>query len=81
MNAYVIRNTFISRAVMYNIMMKDNHILLYVRTKRQIKIIISNLSYESHAQRRQFLYIVNIIKIKVLLPKAYVTLAYFGYLV
>ena len=66
---------------MYNIMMKDNHILLYVRTKRQIKIIISNLSYESHAQRRQFLYIVNIIKIKVLLPQAYVTLAYFGYLV
>jgi hypothetical protein len=64
---------------MYNIMMKDNHILLYVRTKRQIKIIISNLSYESHAQRRQFLYIVNIIK--VLLPQPYVTLAYFSYLV
>jgi hypothetical protein len=62
MNAYVIRNTFIPRAVMYNIMMKDNHILLYVRTKRQIKIIISNLSYESHAQRRQFLYMVNISK-------------------
>jgi len=36
---------------------------------------------KSHAQRRQFLYMVIIIKTKVLLPQAYVTLADFGYLV